>query len=179
MATAWTIREATEGDYPGGLEALFEAVAAEGRWIGSELPLDHESRRRHREAMREEPGRFASFVAVSDHQHIGHVTIEKTGYGVAELGMIVDGEWRGRGVGSALLARALEWAREVGAHKVALQMWPHNEPARALYEKFGFVEEGRLVRHYRRKSGELWDAVIMGLVLDHDAPGSPRTSPAQ
>jgi len=27
-------------------------------------------------------------------------------------------------------------------------------------------------RHYRRRSGELWDAVIMGLVLDETSPGS-------
>jgi RimJ/RimL family protein N-acetyltransferase len=76
-------------------------------------------------------------------------------------------------VGSALLEAAIAWARDVGAHKVGLQRWPHNARAAALYEKFGFEEEGRLVRHYRRKNGELWDAVIMGLVLDEETPGSP------
>jgi RimJ/RimL family protein N-acetyltransferase len=44
-------------------------------------------------------------------------------------------------------------------------VWPHNDRAIALYEKLGFVEEGRLRRHYRRRNGELWDAVVMGLVL--------------
>lgn len=29
--------------------------------------------------------------------------------------------------------------------------------------------EGRIRSHYRRRSGQLWDAVIMGLVLDPDA----------
>jgi nitric oxide reductase subunit B len=38
----------------------------------------------------------------------------------------------------------------------------------------GFVIEGRLVRHYRRRqTNELWDSVIMSLVLDHTSPGSP------
>jgi hypothetical protein len=38
----------------------------------------------------------------------------------------------------------------------------------------GFVIEGRLVRHYRRRqTRELWDSVIMSLVLDHTSPGSP------
>jgi ribosomal protein S18 acetylase RimI-like enzyme len=56
---------------------------------------------------------------------------------------------------------------------VALQVWPHNERAIALYRKFGFQVEGRLVRHYRRRNGELWDAIPMALVLDTTSPGSP------
>src|SRR5215210_4924280 len=47
----------------------------------------------------------------------------------------------GRGVGSALLAAAIEKAREDGLHKLALEVFPHNEAAIALYRKFGFVEE--------------------------------------
>jgi RimJ/RimL family protein N-acetyltransferase len=92
---------------------------------------------------------------------------------VADLGMCVDASWRGRGVGTALVAEAIATARNLGAHKVGLQVWPHNEPARRLYRRHGFVEEGRLRRHYRRRNGELWDAVIMGLVLDEETPGSP------
>lgn len=165
MATPWTIRIATEDDYAAGIEPLVDAVAAEGRWIGSELPIDHDARRRHRDERRDS-GRFASFVAVAGERVVGHLTIERASYGVADLGMVVDERWRGRGVGTALMECAIEWARAAGAHKVALQMWPHNERARGLYEKFGFVEEGRLVRHYRRRNGELWDAVVMGLLLD-------------
>jgi RimJ/RimL family protein N-acetyltransferase len=44
-------------------------------------------------------------------------------------------------------------------------VWPHNQSARRLYRSFGFEEEGYLRRHYRRRNGELWDAVIMGLLL--------------
>src|SRR4051794_11037446 len=55
-------------------------------------------------------------------------------------------QWRGRGVGSALMAAAIDWAQHATAHKVVLQVWPHNEAARALYEKCGFVVEGRLRR---------------------------------
>ena len=72
---------------------------------------------------------------------------------------------RGRGVGSALLATAIEWARERGLHKLTLSVFPHNAAAIALYRKFGFVEEGRRVKQYRRASGELWDAIEMGLFL--------------
>jgi RimJ/RimL family protein N-acetyltransferase len=55
--------------------------------------------------------------------------------------------------------------REQGLHKLSLSVFPHNEAAIALYRKFGFVEEGRRIKQYRRASGELWDAIEMGLLL--------------
>jgi RimJ/RimL family protein N-acetyltransferase len=152
---------------------LREAVAGEGRGIGAELPLDVD--RDRRTILGSITSSTAqSFVAVDDDGGlVGNLGIELGGYGVAELGMMVDSAWRGRGVGSALLQAGIEWARSAGAHKVALQHWPTNERAVALYDKFGFVEEGRLRRHYPRRNGELWDAVVRGLVLDEDAPGGP------
>jgi putative acetyltransferase len=79
--------------------------------------------------------------------------------------MMVARDWRGRGVGTALMEHAIAWAREQGLHKLALDVFAHNEPAIALYRKLGFVEEGRHVKHYRRSNGELWDAIPMGLLL--------------
>lgn len=80
-------------------------------------------------------------------------------------GTLVAADRRGRGVGSALVAAAIDWARAHDLHKLALGVFPHNEPAIALYRKFGFVEEGRLVRHIRRSDGQLWDLIEMGLPL--------------
>jgi hypothetical protein len=54
----------------------------------------------------------------------------------------------------------------VGARESALGVFPHDEDALRLYRKFGFVEEGRRVRHIRRQNGELWDLIEMGLLLD-------------
>jgi ribosomal protein S18 acetylase RimI-like enzyme len=79
--------------------------------------------------------------------------------------MAVARDWRGRGVGSALLAAGIDWARERGLHKLSLTVFPHNAAAIALYRTFGFVEEGRLVKQYRRQSSELWDGIAMGLLL--------------
>ncbi len=79
--------------------------------------------------------------------------------------MAVARDWRGRGVGSALLATAIAWARQQGMHKLSLGVFAHNDAAIALYRKFGFVEEGRHVKQYRRSSGELWDSIDMGLLL--------------
>jgi ribosomal protein S18 acetylase RimI-like enzyme len=79
--------------------------------------------------------------------------------------MTVAQSWRRRGVGSALLAAALEKARSEGLHKLSLEVFPHNDAALALYRKFGFVQEGRRQKHYRRASGELWDSIVMGRLL--------------
>jgi RimJ/RimL family protein N-acetyltransferase len=86
-------------------------------------------------------------------------------HGFGEFGMLVDREWRGRGVGSALLQAAIDWAREQGLHKLCLEVFAHNTAAIALYRKCGFVEEGRRVKHFRRANGELWDSLVMGLPL--------------
>ena len=106
------------------------------------------------------------FVADDEGAIVGLLGIELTSYGVADFGMMVAADRRGQGIGSALMAAAIEWARTAGAHKLSLQVWPHNEAARALYRKFGFEEEGLLRRQYRRRNGELWDAIVMGLLLD-------------
>ncbi|MDP9070222.1 MAG: GNAT family N-acetyltransferase [Actinomycetota bacterium] len=168
---AFVVREGAEPDIPQIVD-LLEAVAAEGRWIARELPIDRqEVSQRLAGALASE--RVVHYVAVAHGEVVGHAAAEISGYGVADLGMSVARSWRRRGVGSALLDSAVGWARRVGAHKVALQLWPHNVAAHRLYEKFGFVQEGVLRRHYRRSNGELWDAVVMGLVLDEEAPGFP------
>jgi ribosomal protein S18 acetylase RimI-like enzyme len=79
--------------------------------------------------------------------------------------MLVAQPWRGRGVGSALVAAAIDKARGEGLHKLSLEVFAHNDAAIGLYRKFGFVEEGRRVKHYRRASGLLWDSIVMGLPL--------------
>ncbi|HEV8166945.1 MAG TPA: GNAT family N-acetyltransferase, partial [Actinomycetota bacterium] len=153
---------------PGDVDTLVElyaGVAAEGRWIAAEAPVDRAMRRRRMSELLDRPD-GAMFVAEAGGELVGQVGMELARYGVADLGMLVAAGWRGRGVGSALVAAGLAWAREAGAHKVALQVWPHNQAAVALYEKFGFQREGLLRRHYRRRNGELWDAVVMGLLLD-------------
>ena len=155
------VRNATVDDID-ELMALREAVAGEGRWIGAELPLDVE---RDRRTFTESAERGSLFLAEVDGEIVGMLGMHLPPYLVADLGMNVKDGFRGQGVGSALMERAIEWAREVGAHKIALQHWPHNDAARALYLKFGFEQEGYLRRQYPRKNGEIWDAVIMGLLL--------------
>jgi ribosomal protein S18 acetylase RimI-like enzyme len=160
---AVTVRRATEADLD-AMVALYAAVAEEGRWIAAEPPVDRDHRRRR---FAEDLGadHVVSLVADAGGELVGLLHLYLAGYGVADLGMLVADGWRRRGVGSALLRAAIDRARHAGAHKIALQVWPHNQAAIALYERFGFRHEGRLRRHYRRRSGELWDAIVMGLPL--------------
>jgi RimJ/RimL family protein N-acetyltransferase len=79
---------------------------------------------------------------------------------VADLGLMVAASHRRLGIGRALLERTVEWARASGITKLELHVFPHNEPAIALYERFGFVREGYRKRHYRR-AGHYVDAILM------------------
>jgi ribosomal protein S18 acetylase RimI-like enzyme len=160
--TAPIVRDATEADVDAMLD-VYESVAAEGRWIGGEIPIDRKRRREGRLALLN-GGEYLGLVAEIEGRIVGELIIEIV-HGRGELGMdILDGS-RGQGIGSALLARAIEWARAKGLAKLALEVWPHNAPAIALYEKFGFAQEGYHPKQWRRRNGESWDTISMGLLL--------------
>jgi len=142
------------------LVELYAAVAEERDGIASEPPIDLDARTTQFAAAMDH-----TIVAVAGGELVGLLHLEPNRHGFAELGMLVAREWRGRGVGSALVAAAIERARADGFHKLSLDVFPHNEAGIALYRRFGFVEEGRRVKQYRRASGELWDSIVMGLLL--------------
>ncbi len=166
---AVTIRRADHADLD-ALIALRTEVAREGIWIGAELPLDEDGDRSRFAATIEDGETAVLFVAEIDGVVVGSLAAQNP-IGIAHVGMNVAAGHRGEGIGIALMEAALAWARSAGAHKMDLDHWPWNHRARALYERFGFVEEGYRRRHWRRKDGSLWDAVTMGLVLDHESPG--------
>jgi len=63
----------------------------------------------------------------------------------AAIGMSVRDAWQGRGVGSALMAAALDVADNWWqVRRTHLEVFTDNEPAIALYRKFGFKIEGTL-----------------------------------
>ena len=61
----------------------------------------------------------------------------------------VDTEFRGKGLGRALLARAIDWAKRQGFPGVTLETQDNNVPACMLYEKSGFVLTGFDLYAYR------------------------------
>ncbi len=104
-------------------------------------------------------------IARDDHPASNHV---------ADLGLMVAATHRRRGIGRALLEAAVDWARESGVRKLELHVFPHNEPAIALYERFGFRQEGYRRSHYRRGPNYV-DAVLMA--YDVESPSPPFSGP--
>jgi RimJ/RimL family protein N-acetyltransferase len=165
------VRAATAADVP-GVVALHAAVAAEGRWLGTEAPVDTDRFAAiFQRAIEDDDSQL--FVAVDGGTVVGNLGVHPIATGIVSLGMSLAATHRGRGLGAALMAAAIEWSHQHGAHKMELEVWPHNTAAMALYRKCGFEDEGLRRRHYRRRNGDLWDIVVMGLVLDHDRPGGP------
>jgi putative acetyltransferase len=77
------------------------------------------------------------------------------------LGMGVHDAWRGRGIGTALLAELINLAdRWLGLRRLELTVYVDNVPALALYRRFGFAIEGTH-RGYAFRDGALADAYTM------------------
>jgi len=80
----------------------------------------------------------------------------------ADVGIALSKEIRGKGVGEALMIKTIELARSRmrGLEMMHLKAIDYNERARALYNKLGFVEVGRIPR--ANKEGlEYFDDILM------------------
>ena len=158
------VRRALPGDAP-GLVALAEAVGREeGRWIlATESWRSVADERRYLKSVQRHPD-AAVYVAEDDGRLVGRLSLSRDPHPasrhVADLGLMVDAEYRRRGIGKTLLEEAVVWARAAGIRKLELHVFPWNEPALRLYESFGFEREGYRKRHYARDI-EFVDAILM------------------
>ena len=82
-----------------------------------------------------------------------------------EFAMGVLQAYWGLGVGGALVRTMLDWASRTGIIRVTLKVVSDNYRAIKLYRRFGFVEEGRLIkdRYYPDKK-EFSDSIIMARI---------------
>jgi ribosomal protein S18 acetylase RimI-like enzyme len=81
--------------------------------------------------------------------------------------IVVDRQFRRRGVGERLMARAVMWAKEKGLAGIMLETQDNNVAACQLYEKWGFVLGGfdpYLYRGLERNKDE--SALYWYLVFD-------------
>ncbi len=155
------VRPLADADLDAALD-LFEAVAAEGRWLANEPPVNRrEVGARWRDLVK--TGEGTILVAEDGGPPVGLAAM--VGLASPELGMLVRADRRGEGVGDALVRACVEWAEGRGAREVVLHVFPHNAPAIALYRKHGFEERALLRGAYPRRNGERWDAIKMTLPL--------------
>ena len=83
----------------------------------------------------------------------------------ADLGISVAAGWRGKGIGNGLMEYAVNWAKNNPVLKrIELQVYARNLKAIHLYEKYGFVQEGRR-KGLIFQNGEYLDDLIMALYL--------------
>jgi RimJ/RimL family protein N-acetyltransferase len=158
------VRAAEPAD-AGRLVELARKVGAEPEgWLitGGDWRSAGEERRYLRSVNRHSDA--AVFVAETNGAIVGRLSVARdihpASEHVADVGLMVGQEHRRLGVGTALMQAAEQWAREAGIEKLELHVFPHNDPAIALYEQLGYQREGLRRRHFRRE-GELVDAVLM------------------
>lgn len=161
----YTIRSGREEDIV-GYRACLGAVARERRYIGL---IDAPSLEVSRTLVRGLLQRGDVFLVVEDAGEIvGWCDVarrEREGFQhIAELGMGLRADARGKGLGTWLLSEALERVKQLPIERVELQVYRNNPVARRLYREHGFVEEG-LRRKARKIDGTYDDIVLMALLL--------------
>jgi RimJ/RimL family protein N-acetyltransferase len=92
------------------------------------------------------PANSTLLLAMADAAVVGVLDFE--GGAVSQVahsgvfGVSVDQDYRGRGIGSALIAALLDWAPRHGVTRVEVQAFANNPRAVDLYHRLGFRDEG-------------------------------------
>jgi putative acetyltransferase len=157
------VRPVTDADIE-ELSRGLKVVVDEKRWVAVQPPVtEAELGERFRTRLAEGHRMFAleDDEAEDGPTLIGNIDLRPTRIdGVHAIGMWILPGGRGKGGGRLLLEAAID-ARPSDVHKIELEVWPHNEAAIGLYERFGFEREGLRRDHYRRNDGKLHSSVIM------------------
>jgi ribosomal protein S18 acetylase RimI-like enzyme len=128
----------------GEVISWFETADELRRFAGSSLrwPLDA----RQLQAVRDGPNlsAFSAYLPPERFPALGHIEVvrlpEPGVVRIARVGLAP--QVRGQGLGRELVSLALNEARRWRAHHVDLFVFEDNEPARRLYDSFGFRQIG-------------------------------------
>jgi len=126
------------------------------------------------------PNRCLLVAEHSPSQLVGQVTAFGGTYtadqGTAVLIVEVDPAFRRQGIATHLLSEIENWAKEKGLHRLELTVLSDNIPALRLYEKCGFIREGRKVAS-RQINRQFLDEYVMAKLLPpffNSAPSRDR-----
>jgi len=114
-------------------------------------------------------GAHPAVVAIDDGAVVGFGSLssfrDRAAYATTvEDSVYVAGEWRGRGVGRALLAELVALARARGFHTVIARTSGDNESSIALHQSCGFTLVGT-EREVGRKFGRWLDVTVLQRML--------------
>ena len=84
----------------------------------------------------------------------------------SEIGLNIARQYQGQGFGTEAIKWALHWGfHYAGLHRIELSAFGYNQGALKLYERLGFVLEGRK-RDFLWFDGKYWDLVTFGMLED-------------
>jgi len=156
---AIAVRRLESGDIEQLLE-LFDAVAAERIYIGTEPGYDREQKRRGFES-RIGVDANPSFVAVVEGRVVGSAGVYDHPEFGPTIGMLIAATHRRHGIGRAMMAALDDWARSHDVPALHLLVFPHNAAAIAFYRETGWIEAERFENDVTRQNGDVWDTVLM------------------
>jgi [ribosomal protein S18]-alanine N-acetyltransferase len=99
----------------------------------------------------------------------GFVELKPRDGGAVEIGLGLRPDLTGQGLGAAFTAAAIELARGRGAERITLAVAAFNLRATRVYERAGFIETGRHMRHI---AGREWEFVDMELASEPGTGGA-------
>ena len=130
-----SVRLADTDDH-GEVLALFHASLDEGMVRANDTGADIE---RLQEAYFSDDGQSGLWVAIHEDQVVGMIGVQKTSENEAEIRRLrVHKDLRRRGVGTLLMHQALGFCKRHVYLKIILDVRIEQEPAIALFKKFGF-----------------------------------------
>jgi RimJ/RimL family protein N-acetyltransferase len=109
--------------------------------------------------------RVIPLLAVFGDRIVGDATLHRRAGGwsphVAEIRVVVDSEWRGKGLGALLAREIFHLALSLKLEKVIALMMDSQRGAIEVFRALGFTQEAVLRNHARDQSGAKHDLVIM------------------
>lgn len=155
------IRRAEPDDYL----AVYEMFKSPDVYGGT-MQLPYPSRELWRKRIAEAPEGSFNLVAVIGDRVVGMLGLETfpnrpRRRHVGRIGISVHHDFQGKGVGTALMAAAIDLADNwLNLTRLELEVYSDNEAAIHLYERFGFTYEGTMRQHAFR-DGEYVDSNMM------------------